>query len=198
MVYLGNFLEFRFVFCILKGMAKTLEHHENKDESSSRTEETTYLTWESPGWVYKQRDKEFYRNIGAILFFLFVILIVIQEYILVVAVLSIVFVIYVLSTVPPPLVKHRVTNRGLESAGRFYRWEEFTEFWFEERWNQKLVVIQPRSGPRLMLLVGSQKQEVIQQALQKELIFRTEPEKNIMDKASGWLSEKLPLDKPAS
>ena len=70
------------------------------------------------------------------------------------AVLSIVFLIYVLSTVPQRRLSTEITNLGIESAGHFYRWEELVEFWMEEQWGQYILVLRPYFGARIILLLG--------------------------------------------
>src|SRR3989344_9292323 len=111
-------------------------------ESSLRNtakDEEVYAAWSSPSRPFKKRDKEFFVNILAIVFLLSVILVFIREFVLIATVLSIVFLIYVLATVPPEMVKHRITNMGIESAGHFYRWEECADFWFEGQWGQTML-----------------------------------------------------------
>lgn len=157
--------------------------------------EEVYLVWESPGWVFKRRSKEFFTNVGAIVFFLLVIMVFAREFVLIATVLSIVFVVYVLSTVPPQMVKHRLTSRGIESANKFYRWDELTEFWFETRWEQKLLVIRPVNGTRILVLLGDQQEEKIKPIINKHLVYRETPDTTFVDRASSWLSEKIPLEK---
>ena len=90
----------------------------------SRENQEILLLWSSPARLFKKRDKEYFTNIGAIVFLLVVILVFAREFVLIAAVLSIVFLVYVLSTVPPENVEHKITNLGIESAGHYYRWEE--------------------------------------------------------------------------
>ncbi len=156
------------------------------------------LAWSSPSRLFKKRDKEYFTNVGAIVFLLVVILLFAREFLLIAAVVSIVFLIYVLSTVPPEEVEHRITNLGLESAGHFYRWNELVEFWFEEQWGQTMLILRPLYGPRIIVLLGSQNQKKIRELLTKYIPFREVPEKTWVDNAASWLSDKIPLEKPTS
>lgn len=153
------------------------------------------LAWSSPSRVFKRRDKEYFTNVGAIVFLLIVILIFAREFLLIAAVVSIVFLIYVLSTVPPEEVTHRLTNLGLESAGHYYRWEELSEFWFEEQWGQTLLVLQPNTGTRIILLLGQEDKNKIRELIAKYIPFRETPDKTWVDNAASWLSKKVPLEK---
>jgi len=160
-----------------------------------KTEEV-YAAWSSPSRLFKRRDREFFVNILAIVFLLSVILVFIREFVLIATVLSIVFLIYVLSTVPPEEVKHRITNMGIESAGHFYRWEEVADFWFEEQWGQNLLVLRFFMAPRFTILLADQNKDKIRQSLAQHIPFREQPDRSWVDNAAIWISEKIPLDKP--
>ncbi len=169
------------------------------DQAASDTpnvKEEIYITWTSPSRLFKRRNKEYFTNIGAIVFLLVVILIFAREFVLVAAVLSIVFLIYVLSTVPPEDVAHRITSLGIESAGHYYRWEEVAAFWFEAQWGQPLLLLQPIIGPRIIILLGEQDKKRVQEVLEKHIPFREHPERSWVENASSWLSKKIPLEKP--
>lgn len=161
-------------------------------------EKEVYLSWSSPSRLFKKRNAEFYKTVGAIVFLLTIILVFASEFVLVLAMLSIVFLVYVLSTVPPENVDHRVTNLGIESAGHYYRWEEMSEFWFEEQWEQTLLIITPLLGPRIVILLGTQDKEHVKKLLAKHIPFREHPEKTWMDNATSWLSSKIPLERSPS
>ena len=163
-------------------------HKEEKEE--------VYLTWTSPSRLFKKRNKEYFTNIAAIVFLLTVILIFAREYVLVAAVLSIVFLVYVLSTVPPEDVQHRISTLGIESAGHFYRWEDLVDFWFEEQWGQTMLMLRPILGTRIIILLGIEEKAEIKKIIEKHLPFREQPEKTWVDNAASWISKKIPLEKP--
>ena len=123
------------------------------------------------------------------------ILIFAREFLLIAAVVSIVFLIYVLSTVPPEEVEHRITNLGIESAGHFYRWDTLAEFWFEEQWGQTMLILRPIMGPRTIILLGGQEQEKVRELVAKHIPFREHPEKTWVDNAASWLTKKNPSGK---
>lgn len=168
------------------------------EEKSKRAavNEEVYAEWSSPSRLFKKRDREYFVNIAAIVFLLSVILVFAREFVLIATVLSIVFLIYVLSTVPPEEIKHRITNLGIESAAHFYRWEEFADFWFEEQWGQTTLVIRPFLSPRLIILLGDQSKVKIREYIAKYIPFREQPERTWMDNAAHWITEKIPLEKP--
>lgn len=158
--------------------------------------EEELLVWNSPSRLFKRRDREYFTNIGAIVFLLTIILVFAREFLLIAAVLSIVFLIYVLSTVPPEDVKHRLTNLGIESAGHFYRWEELADFWFEEQWGQTIVTLRPVFGPRILILLGAQDRTTVREIVARFIPYREHPDKTWVDNAANWITQKIPLEKP--
>jgi hypothetical protein len=167
----------------------------NKDIKPEKEE--TYITWNSPSRLFKKRDKEYFTNVGAIVFLLIVILVFAREYLFILAVLSIVFFIYVTSTVPPEDVNHKITNLGLESAGHFYRWETLVEFWFEEQWGQTIITVRPVFGTRIIVLLGSENKDKVQELISQHIPYRDKPQKSWVDNAATWLTKKVPLEKPS-
>lgn len=170
---------------------------DKEEEVSQEERKEVYLSWTSPSRLFKKRDPEYFRNIGAIVLLLFVILIFAREFLLIAAVISIVFFIYVLSTVPPEEVLHKITNLGIDSAGHFYRWEELADFWFEEQWGQVLFVIRPLFGTRVIILLANQNREKVRELVAKHIPYLEKPEKSWVDNAASWLTNKVPLEKPS-
>jgi hypothetical protein len=166
-------------------------------EPQKKIQQEVLLAWSSPSRLFKKRDKEYFTNIGAIVFLLIIILVFAREFLLIAAVVSVVFLIYVLSTVPPEDVTHRITNLGIESAGHYYRWEELSEFWFEEQWGQDLLVLRPIPGMHVIILLGVQDKALVRKLIAQYIPFREKPEKSWVDNASSWLSKKIPLEKPS-
>lgn len=164
--------------------------------SPMRKDEEVYATWSSPSRLFKKRDREFFVNIFAIVFLLSVILVFVREFVLIATVLSIVFLIYVLSTVPPEEMRHRVTSLGIESGGHFYRWEECADFWFEEQWGQTMLVLRLFMAPRVIILLGDQPKDKLREYVAKYIPYREQPDRTWVDNAARWISEKIPLEKP--
>lgn len=169
---------------------------EEKPAAQEEKREEVYLEWRSPSRLFKKRDREYFTNIAAIVFLLIIILVFAREFVLIAAVLSIVFLVYVLSTVPPEEVKHRITNLGIESSGHFYRWEALAEFWFEDQWAQTMLVIQPYLSARTIILLGNEDRAHVRELIAKHIPFREQPQKTWIDNAASWLTKKIPLEKP--
>jgi len=64
-------------------------------------EEKTLIKWTAAERAFKKRDKDFWITAISILVLFSVVLIFIEEFFLIVALVSVLFLYYVLSTVPP-------------------------------------------------------------------------------------------------
>lgn len=155
------------------------------------------LDWEAPSRPFIRRSKEFYRTVGSIAFLFVVILFFIQEYLLIFAILSVLFVVYVLSTVPPDKVHNQITTLGISTADHFHKWDEMHAFWFDEKYGSRMVVVRLVMGfpTHLALLISPTQEAEIKRILSQKLPFQEKPERTFLDNAASWLSEKIPLER---
>lgn len=154
------------------------------------------LSWKSPSHPFKKRNRIFYQTVAAITFLLVVIVFFLHEFMLMGVILSVAFLVYVISTVPPIIVEHKVTPLGFENAGKLFRWTELFAFWFEERWGFKTLVIQtrlpfPAQVRAVLAEVGEGK---VKEIVGKYLLYMEKPPKSWTDNFSDWLNKKIPLE----
>ena len=168
-------------------------------ESILKKEDNILLEWVSDSRPFKKRSQEFYRTVAAIVFLIALILVFVREFMLIGVILATLFVFYVLSSVPPEKLRHRITNLGVETGEHFHRWEELVEFWFDEKQEQTMLVIRTALGfpTQLQLLLNQTTKDKIKQLLSDKLPFRERVEKTFLDKASEWLTRNIPLEKTA-
>ena len=155
------------------------------------------LEWMSPSRPFKKRSKEFYKTAGALVFLVVLVLVFIGEFLLIGVILATFFVMYVLSSVPPEPIKNKITTLGIETAGHYHRWEEMSEFWFDAKYGQKMLVVHLLFGfpTHLQLLLGDVSQEKISSLLSDKVPFKETPERTFLDRASEWLAQKIPLER---
>src|SRR3989344_2790499 len=72
----------------------------------------TLLNWRSPSRPFKKRSRDYFTTIAAIVFLIGVILLFIKEFLLIGVILALMFVSYVLATVPPEEVEHEISTEG--------------------------------------------------------------------------------------
>ena len=153
------------------------------------------LTWKAPARPFKRRDREYYTTIGAIVFLTAVILLFLREWLLIAVMVSLAFVAYVLASVEPGDVEHTLTNKGIRTGGKLYPWDELARFWFSQKWGQKMLAVEVKTGfpGRLLLLLGDEEKERIRKIMSKYLELER-PAPAWGDKAARWLSDKVPLE----
>ncbi|MBI4100685.1 hypothetical protein HY439_03005 [Candidatus Microgenomates bacterium] len=180
-----------------QNQVSTLKENSGKEQEEVRT----LLSWKANSRPFKERGKEYFKTLGAILFFVSVVLLFIKEWLLIGAIWAFFFITYVLSRVPPEDVEHKITTQGITTGGKVYLWRELSDFWFTQNHGQTVLNIdilptgRVRFLGRLLILLGDQSETKVREILAKYLSYREIPEKNWMDNASGWLARKIPLEK---
>lgn len=75
--------------------------------------------------------------------------------------------IYVLTTIPPELVEHEITNKGIRSIDALYRWSDLTEFWLSTKQGFRIINIDTTLGfpTRLIILLYSMQTKIQEQII---------------------------------
>ena len=167
---------------------------EQIEEDRMKPEVDLYI-WDSPSRPFKHRDREFYSTIAVIVFLVSLILLFAGQFLLIAVVVSMAFVSYVLASVPPDNVAHRITTHGVHTGTQFFFWEEMGRFWFETKYKHDLLLVEISKFPgRAIMLVDPAEKMKVRTILTKYLIQQT-PLPTFLDKAADWLQEKVPLEK---
>ncbi len=158
----------------------------------------TLLTWSAPDRPFKRRSREFFTTAGAFVFLSIVILLFLREWVLILVLIALAFVVYIMATVEPRKVEHKITNRGIVTGKRKYDWEGLGRFWFTEKFGDKILNVETLFGlsRRLLILLGEAKREQVEKILSDYLLFE-EPEKTWIDRSSEWVSQRVPLETPS-
>ncbi|MEK7521357.1 MAG: hypothetical protein AAB599_00960 [Patescibacteria group bacterium] len=152
------------------------------------------FVWHAPVRPFKKRNKEFFTTVLAVAFLTAVIFFVIGGWLPVIVIASLVFLVYVLSTIAPEEVEHKITSRGVSFAGKSYLWEELTRFWLTTRFGSELLVIETYRLPgRLEFVIQTEDKEKLKLLLQDRLPYE-EASPTFLDKAASWLSKRVPLE----
>lgn len=179
-----------------------MEKEEKKAEEETRSEsrivqheeEKELFSWKAPARPFKKRDKEFFTTVAAIGLLMGLILFFMEGFLPVVVVVALVFLVYVLSTVPPEDVEHKITTRGVYFSGKQNPFYELRRFWFTHRFGSYLLVLETSRMPgRIELVIQSKDQEEIKKHLSEYVLFE-EAAPNFLDKAANWLGKRVNLD----
>jgi hypothetical protein len=159
-------------------------------------EEKTLFEWEAPERSFKKRDKDFWITAVAILILFSVVLVFIKEFFLIVALVSVLFLYYVLSTVPPSNIKNKITNRGVHFGDAKYGWDLLLRFWFKKSLNSELLEFETnlRIPRQISLVIKETDKEKLKEIVLKKLPL-VESSPNFVDKLTKWFSDRLPLEK---
>lgn len=160
--------------------------------------EEIVLEWESLSRPFKKRNRQYYSTGIIITILICMILFFAQQFLPIAVVVAVAFLAYVLSVVPPGVVKHSITTYGIRvDTQHLYYWEELGRYWFSEKYGEKILHIEVGRFPwRLTLLLGKVTQETMDDIL-SEVLLNQKPPLTTMEKASEWLQAKIPLDNDA-
>lgn len=166
---------------------------ENLPENIKKEE--ILVSWVSPSRLYKKRNREYYTTILSIIFLLAVILLLLKEFLLIGVIIAFGFLSYVLASVPPENVNHQITSKGVRTDDKLYTWEELNNFWLNKKWDQETLIIRTKKPfpGHLLLVIDPQNREKILESIGEKLELE-QPEDSPVDKASKWLSDKVPLE----
>lgn len=178
-------------------MAEKVKSNPSRVEKSFEdlNEEVVLFEWEAPERVYKTRDKDFWITSVAILVIVSVIFFLIKEFLLIMALGSVLFLFYAMSTVPPEKIKNKITNRGVYFGEAMYPWEQLVRFWFKKSLGIETVLFETnlRFPAQIALVVEEKDKEKIKDLVLKKIpLIESSP--NFVDKANKWFGERLPLE----
>lgn len=153
------------------------------------------FSWKAPIRPFKKRDKEFWTTVLSIIFLLSLILLFVKEWVLIAAMISLIFLFYVLSTVLPEEIEYRITSQGINFEDSRYDWEALRRFWFSSKYNSRILHLESwlRSTGKINLVINKNEEGKLKEILGKYLL-NEEAEPTFLDRAAGWLSEKIPLE----
>ncbi len=156
----------------------------------------TLLIWEAPSRPFRKKDRSYFTTIAILVILLVLIAFLASEFLLVGALLSFVFVAYVLAFVPPHNVSYRISTQGITIGEDFYFWHFLDAFWFKEKEKQKVLHIQTRLRfpAQLMLVLGNEDEEKVKKLIARFLPYVEVPYKSWMEKWSESLQKHFPLE----
>ena len=158
-------------------------------------EEKFLFSWEAAERAYQKRDRDFWITAVAILVLVSIILLFIKEFFLVIVLFSVLFLYYVLSTVPPDKISHKISNRGIYFGEVRYPWELLERFWFKQSLSTEVLEFETRLRfPRQITLVIDPKNKEQIKSIVLKRVPLVESAPNFVDKVTKWFGERLPLE----
>lgn len=156
--------------------------------------EELIFEWKSAARPFKKRNRQYYTTVALIVFLVSAILFFAGQFLPIAVVVTVAFLVYVLSSVPPQESRISITTYGIRFDDQLYYWEELGRFWLDEKSEQKVINIELGRFPhRITLLYHPDDEKNIVDVL-SEVILQERPPLTSYEKASKWLSEKVPLE----
>ncbi len=165
-------------------MAEVKSNGKNKRSNIYESNKVLY-SWKSPSRVFVKRNKEWFLKVAVIALVFILFAAFFQDMIVILVICVIVLIVFLLASVPPDEVEHKLTNNGIFSFDKIYKWEDLKEFWLCEKYNQKVLYISTkiRVTPRLVMLIRKKDENQIVKILGERLDYKQ------IGKKQGWLSK---------
>jgi hypothetical protein len=167
-----------------------------QEENENAHVENQPLEWTAPGRPFKKRSKQFYLTALLIMLLVEVILFLFSQYLLMVVVISLVFVAFVLATVPPKDFHYRISNEGVMIEDGFFIWRELYDFYFKYRDGVKTLHLGTHAflPGELIVTLGNMDEEKVKKALLPYLPYREYVKPTFVEKSADWLTKNFPLE----
>lgn len=162
------------------------------DNGLKNEPERDLVTWVAPARPFKKRNKEFYVTTIAIAAVIGFILFLAEGFLPVILIISLVFLFYVMSTVPPDNIEYKITSKGIKFGEKRTDWNRMKRFWFSRRFDNELLIVELTTIPgRLEIVTNSEIKDRIKKEISEYLVHEEVPP-SFFDKAAVWFSKKLP------
>ena len=159
-------------------------------------EKVVFYSWEALARPHKELlNPKMLKTLIVIAVVVSLILALMQEFVLIIAIASMVFISYALSKTAPELVKHELTNYGVSFAGQNYFWQDLKNFYFAKTGDGSSEILAISSKEvipgRLFFAFSPVDKEKIQQICAKHLLFLEKEPVSVLDKAYSSVVNKF-------
>ena len=104
----------------------------------------TVFTWKAPERFFEKKETRWFVIVSAIALFVIVMAAMTNNFVLIFAIICLVLVIYSLYTIPPKIIEHQITNKGIYTLNTLYPWSNMAYFWISQRGGQFIINVQYR------------------------------------------------------
>lgn len=167
---------------------------ESSEESTQLVKDL--LTWVAPARPYRKKDRSFFTNAVIISVLLILLALLFEDSLLIGAILSLLFLVFVLNFSPPEDIEYKISTQGITIGPHFYLWHDLDSYWIGEKDDQKILYIRTlfHFPAVLMLVLDQNSAEQVKQVCARYLPFHEIAPRTLMDDWSGWLQKHFPLE----
>jgi hypothetical protein len=160
-----------------------------------REPERELMVWTAPARPFKKHDKRFYTTVFAIAGIIALVLFLAEGIMPVILIVALVFLFYVLSTVPPENIEYKITSKGVKIAGKLTEWQALIRFWFRERSGSEILIFETFLIPgRIEVVINPEIKDDLKKEISAYIPYEEVPATGL-DKAADWFAQKLPGNK---
>ena len=153
--------------------------------------EKDLFIWNAPARPFKKRNKEYYVTLIAIAAIVGLILFLVDGFMPVILIISLVFLFYIMNTVEPETIDYKITTKGIKVVDKRTDWKDLGRFWFSRRFDSELLVFETAGlTGRLEIVIKSEDKEKIKKTL-ADYLTQEEVPPSFLDKTANWFSKKL-------
>lgn len=157
--------------------------------------EKELIKWSAPARPFKRKNRQFYVTLFAMVGLAALVLFLAEGIMPVVLLASLLFLYYIMNTVEPEIIEYKITTRGIYMAKKISEWNGLTRFWFSNRSEKDLLIIETLYFPgRAEYVIPDDRKDEIKKYLSSFLIEEEAPP-TFLDKATSWFAAKLPGNK---
>lgn len=166
----------------------------NSQQAPIDSNSKVLLEWSSPLRPFKPLNKDNFKRLIIWSIVLGLVLIFFKEFILTLTIFALLFFSYVMGTVPPQVVNHRISISGVSSVGHTYLWRELRDFYFTQRLGMTILVLETAVRPqRLNLVLQDVDRSRVENVLSSYLPHREEVPKRLFDNLTEKAAQLLNL-----
>ncbi len=175
---------------------RILSREELDTKHQAALDANTIISWKSPVRVFKARSRQYFVKVGLYGLVFILAAIAFGEFLLVGVILAVIFLVYVLASIAPETIEHRITNMGVVSGGKAFLWDDLDSFWFEKKGEDRLLVVQTRLHfpSRLIIILTTVSERGLLDILEKHLHYHHGPVHTLFDKWALFLQERVNLE----
>jgi hypothetical protein len=163
-------------------------------KSEPKGPKEVYLKWEALSRPQSQfLDVRISRALLMIGIVVGLLLVVMQEFILILFIASVVFFGYVLSNLSPEKVNYEISSHGISYGDDIYYWDELKHFFFKQAGEFEILSVDTKMGlpGRLFITIDQKDKAKIQEILEQRLHFLQTPPKEMFDSLFDSLRSKF-------
>ncbi len=158
-------------------------------------QEEVLYEWKAPSRPFKKRKRQYFMTVITIGVLLSLILFFAGQILPIAVVFAVVFLSYVMATVPPHDIMFGITTLGIRIEDELYYWEELGRFWYSDIYTQRVLHVELDRFPfRLSMVLGADAQEAVLSEYLMVMLLHEQPKPTTYEKISDWLQKKFPLD----